>query len=191
MKPHSRRPRGGVLGGFVLATFALSTQAAHASTTFPEALRKKLVLAEIAGPAPGCRLCHQTDAGGLKTATKPFSRSLQAAGVAGANVPSLLAGLDALEADGTDSDRDGVSDVDELVAGTDPNVAVTSDGAPIAEQVPLPETGCALSVAPSPSSVWTALAAALSLGLVARRSRRQRLATANRVAAASRCLDRR
>lgn len=172
MKPSSRRLRGGVLGGLFLASLASFTAPAQGSATFPEALRKKLDLAEIAGPAPGCRLCHQTDAGGLKTATKPLGRSLLAAGVAGANVPSLLAGLDTLEADGTDSDRDGSSDIDELVAGTDPNVAVSDDGAPIAEEVPLPETGCTLGARPSTSSVWTALAALL--WLVARRSRRQR-----------------
>jgi hypothetical protein len=172
MKPSSRRLSGGTLAGLVLVSFASFTLPAHASTTFPEALRNKLGLAEIAGPAPGCRLCHQTDAGGLKTSTKPFSRSLQAAGLAGANVPSLLAGLDTLEADGTDSDRDGVSDIDELVAGTDPNAAVSDDGAPIAEQVPLPETGCALGTAPATSGAWTALVAALWLAV--RRSRRQR-----------------
>lgn len=172
MKPSSRQLRGGVLGGLLLAALASSTTPALASTTFPEALRKKLALAEIAGPAPGCRLCHQNDVGGVKTATKPFSRSLQAAGVAGANVPSLLAGLDALDADGTDSDRDGTSDIAELKAGTDPNVALSDDGAPIAEDIPLPETGCALGAAPSTPSAWTALAAALWLTL--RRSRRQR-----------------
>ena len=172
MKPYSRRLRGGVLGGLLMASFASQAPTAHASTTFPEALRKKLDLPEIAGPAPGCRLCHQTDAGGLKTATRPFSRSLQAAGVAGANVPSLLAGLETLEADGTDSDRDGVADISELERGTDPNVALTDNGDPIADDVPLPETGCAVGAATSTSGVWTALAAAL--WLLARRSRRQR-----------------
>lgn len=172
MKPSSRRLRGGVLGGLVLAAFASFTAPALASTTFPEALRKKLDLAEIAGPAPGCRLCHQTDAGGLKTSTKPLSRSLQAAGLAGANVPSLLAALEALEADGTDSDGDGVSDIAELKVGTDPNVALNDDGAPIAEDIPLPETGCALAGARSTSGAWTALAAAL--WLLTRHSRRQR-----------------
>ncbi len=157
----------------VLASLVSFTAPARASATFPEALRNKLGLAKIPGPAPGCRLCHQTDAGGLKTSTKPFSRSLQAAGVAGANVPSLLAGLDTLEADGTDSDGDGVSDIDELVAGTDPNLAVSDEGAPIAEQVPLPETGCALGGIPAASGGWPAFVAALWL-VVVRRSRRQR-----------------
>jgi hypothetical protein len=155
----------------VLAFLAAFPAPARASATFPEALRNKLGLAQIAGPAPGCRLCHQTDAGGLKTSTKPFSRSLQAAGVAGANVPSLLAGLDTLEADGTDSDGDGVSDIDELVAGADPNVAISEDGAPMAEQVPLPETGCAWGGAPAASGAWPALAAAL--WLLTRRTRRR------------------
>jgi hypothetical protein len=159
----------GALPCMLLASFA---RPAAASATFPEALRGKLELAQVAGPAPGCRLCHQDDLGGLKTATKPLGRSLLKAGAAGASVPSLLAALDSLQAQGTDSDRDGTTDIAELKAGTDPNVAPTVPGslAP-GDDIPLPETGCGLARAPSvPSACAVLLGAVLCL---LRRSRRR------------------
>jgi MYXO-CTERM domain-containing protein len=159
----------GALASVLLASFARS---ATASATFPEALRSKLELAEVAGPAPGCRLCHQDDLGGLKTATKPLGRSLLKAGAAGASVPSLLAALDSLQAGGTDSDRDGTPDIAELKAGTDPNVAVTDPGAPApGDDIPLPETGCGLVRASSEPSASAALLGAMLFLL--RRSRRR------------------
>lgn len=124
---------------------------ARASATFPEALRNKLGLQQVAGPPPGCQLCHRDDLGGLKTATKPFGRALLKAGAMGGSVPSLLAALSTLEADGTDSDVDGVPDVAELEAGTDPNTAPDSAEPPPAPQVPLPETGCSIGRGPSSS----------------------------------------
>jgi hypothetical protein len=130
----------------VASALSLGATSAHASATFPEALRKKLGLTEIVGPPPGCRLCHKDDVGGLNTATKPFARSLRSVGAMATNVPSLLDALDTLEGDGTDSDHDGSGDIAELRAGTDPNVAETPDGTPppAAQEIPLPETGCSM-----------------------------------------------
>jgi hypothetical protein len=161
--------RLGALASVLLASFA---RPAGASATFPEALRSKLELAQVAGPAPGCRLCHQDDLGGLKTATQPLGRSLLKVGAAGASVPSLLAALDSLEAQGIDSDRDGTADIAELKAGTDPNVAPTVPGSsPRGDDIPLPETGCGVAGAPSvPSACVALLGAALWL---LRRSRRR------------------
>lgn len=162
------RLSSGLLAGLLLTGMARS---ASASSTFPEALRGKLGLAQIAGPAPGCRLCHQTDVGGLKTATRPLGRRLLKAGAVGGSVPSLLAALDALEAEGSDSDHDGAPDISELEAGTDPNTAEA--GAPVspAEDVPLPQTGCALTASPSSAGVWTSLLCALGLLWRVRRRR--------------------
>jgi hypothetical protein len=171
MKRRSSVPASILLG---MALWSMAPHAA-ASATFPEALRKKLGLAQIAGPPPGCRLCHKDDLGGLKTASKPFARSLLKAGAMGANVPSLLAALDALESQNTDSDGDGVGDIAELKAGTDPNVGMSSDGMPTqpVDQVPLPETGCTFGHASSEGRSWAALAVALLL-LASRRSRGRR-----------------
>lgn len=161
------------LASVLLSAFA---RPARASATFPEAVRGELGLEQIAGPAPGCQLCHQTDVGGLKTATKPLGRSLSKAGATASSVPALLAALAALEEQGIDSDRDGTPDIEELQAGSDPNVA-SADGsggaAPsLAEEVPLPQTGCSLARAPSPGPfVWASLAVVLLWR--ARRARRR------------------
>lgn len=169
--------RSNQLLGCALASMLLATLArpARASATFPEALRSKLGLEQIAGPAPGCRLCHQTDVGGLKTATQPLGRSLIKAGATASSVSALLAALDVLDQQGTDSDRDGTPDIEELVAGTDPNVASVdgSGGAPpsLAEAVPLPQTGCALARPPS-SEPYTWASLVVALVWCARRARR-------------------
>jgi hypothetical protein len=147
----------------------LCAPGAAASQAFPEALRQKLELPSIAGPGPGCRLCHRDDTGGLKTATQPFARSLMQAGLSAANVPSLTAALDTLETESTDSDRDGVPDVAELQAGEDPNVA-TGVVAPGGDEVPLPRTGCSLS-SPNGACGHPGSLALLALACAARRRR--------------------
>jgi len=137
--------------GVVLAPQAMASQA------YPEALRAELGLAEIADPPTGCLLCHKDLVGGFMTVTKPFGRSLMKAGATGASVPSVRGALQMLQTAGTDSDFDGVADIPELQAGTDPNVAEVTEGEPPIpqpEEVPLPETGCALSGAPAESAVW-------------------------------------
>lgn len=149
-----------IVSSLVCAVLLGVAPSALASVSFPEALRQELNLAAVPPPAPGCRLCHSTDAGGLKTVTTPFGRSMLTAGTTAANVPSMLASLRALETDGTDSDRDGTPDITELEAGTDPNVAQAPDGMPVqpTEAVPLPETGCALRAAPATGvSGWVGL----------------------------------
>jgi hypothetical protein len=164
----SNRLSSGLLACLLLTGLA---RPARASATFPEALRSKLGLTQLAGPGPGCRLCHQTDVGGLKTATQPFGRSMLKAGATGGSVPSLLAALELLEAEGSDSDHDGTTDIAELDAGTNPN-ASDGDAQPSpAAQVPLPETGCGFPRSRSTSPPWVAVA--LAFGWLVRRSRRR------------------
>ncbi len=145
----------------VLGTLCMAASAG-ASTTYPEALRNKLSLAEFPNPPKGCKLCHTDDEGGLQNVSRPFGRSLMKVGALGGSVPSLFAALKSLEADGADSDGDGVDDIAELKAATDPNVAMTSMGEPIEqEQIPLPETGCGVAQRRGPSPVawgWLLLA---------------------------------
>jgi len=148
--------------------------AAAASKNFPEALRSKLGLAALPYPPQGCQLCHQNDEGGPRTATKPFGRTLLKTGTAGGSVPRLYAALKSVEADGVDSDGDGVSDIVELKAETDPNVALSSTGEPLPmDEIPLPQTGCQFA-GPRGSSVGALvilLGAAFSLELRRRRPR--------------------
>jgi hypothetical protein len=158
----------------LLGLFALSLAPhAAASTTFPEALRGKLGLAELPYPPLGCQLCHQDDKGGLLTATKPFGRSVRKEGAVGGSVPSRLAALKTLEAAGTASDGDGSGDIAELKAGTDPNVALSSTGEPLPmDEIPLPETGCGLAHAGGASpSAWALLQGALWFAVRRRRTR--------------------
>jgi hypothetical protein len=138
------RSRTTLLLCLVVQLFARS---AAASVTFPETIRKELELDAVPPPSPGCRVCHKDDAGGLKTVTTPFGRSMMSAGASAANVGSVVGALSTLKAEGTDSDGDGVGDIDELVAGTDPNGGSAPDGTPTAppEQVPPPETGCTVN----------------------------------------------
>jgi hypothetical protein len=155
-----------------LAVLLSVTSAARASTTFPEALRKKLELDAIVGPGPGCQLCHKDDVGGLNTATKPVGRALKIAGATGANVPSLLAALETLEAEGADSDEDGTPDIAELRDGTDPNVGV---GGSSFEDIPLPQTGCGVPRGGAPSGYgWVLLLSAALWTRVRAASRRAR-----------------
>jgi hypothetical protein len=114
-----------------------------ASEAFPPVVKAELRLKA----APDCTLCHRDDQGGVHTVTKPFGLTMLGLGVTGGNVGSLEAALRTDEADATDSDGDGVPDVDELRNGTDPNVPQATDGGTIAlpKQPPLPETGCSVS----------------------------------------------
>jgi len=156
-----------LLGGVVVA----ASSGALASATYPEELRAQLGLANVVGPGPGCQLCHRDDLGGLKTATKPFARSLMQAGATGANVPSLRSALAVLQSNGTDSDGDGVGDIDELRAGEDPNVPAEGSGV-VLEDIPPPETGCTLGKGDRPGPINLGLLALGALALLVCRSRR-------------------
>src|SRR5262249_60151873 len=92
---------------------------AHGPSIYPPEVRAPLSLPDT----PACTLGHETESGGFGTVTKPFGKSMQARGLVAQNLGSLDTALDALAAEHTDSDHDGVGDIDELKAGSDPNVA--------------------------------------------------------------------
>ena len=79
--------------------------------------------------SPACSLCHLGGKTGGVTTVTPFVLALKQRGFEGRGA-SLRAALVKLEADGVDTDGDGVGDVAELRAGTDP-----------ASPVPLAPTG--------------------------------------------------
>ncbi len=113
---------------------------AVASTNYPTVIETYL---SLSNPIPeSCSLCHTNGATGVGTVNTPFGKSARAKGLVSGNDAKLRQVLDALVADHTDSDGDGVSDIDELKAGTSPNVAGTST--PVA---PL-KYGCGAQVAP-------------------------------------------
>ena len=113
-----------------LALLVLSiSPAALASDPFPDVIKTQLNLPE----APLCTICHETLIGGLMTVNKPFGRTLQQKyGVRLLDSEGLKAALRQMQANGDDSDGDRVSDIAELLGGTDPNVP--SEG-PVMEEV--------------------------------------------------------
>jgi MYXO-CTERM domain-containing protein len=147
----------------------LLARSAFASPTYPAIIQSELQLMQ----APDCTLCHRDDLGGAGTVIRPFGRTLmghfQLTG--GNNIAALKAALAGDEAQHSDSDGDGVGDIDELLMNTNPNVGVS--GVETAPDVPLPETGCALAHgAPSGGAAWGLTLAALSLFFARRRHSR-------------------
>jgi hypothetical protein len=140
-------------------TLALGT--AWASPSYPAALQ------DAAGMAcsPSCVVCHATAAGGGGTANQPFTGALVARGLVGGGADStLVSALAQLDADGVDTDGDGVTDLDALAAGADPNggADLCGAGAPTG-----PTYGC-VQAAPGPT---VPLLAALAVLLAASRRR--------------------
>jgi hypothetical protein len=104
-----------VLGLLTLEGLGRSSLA-QAKSEFPGEIKNSYGLAY---DVP-CSVCHVKGNTGSATPITPFALSLRARGLTGDN-QSLSSALSKLESDAVDSDGDGVTDVNELKAGTDPN----------------------------------------------------------------------
>lgn len=152
------------------AAFALATTAL-ATGNFPGALESDLTL----DYQPPCSLCHEGGKTGGGTVNTPFGKAMRARGLVADDENSLSTALGKMMDDAVDSDEDGTTDVDELVAGADPNVA--GDGSLGANS---PQYGCGAQIAPgslasgSPAALGLALLTAIGLAaqLRTRRARR-------------------
>jgi len=148
------------------ATMILTAASAHATPTFPRALARHLG-AEQTVP---CATCHEgpTRKG---TVTTPVGAALRARGLVAHDEASLVKALDTARADQQDSDGDGALDVDELRAGTSPNVAEAGAGQAAGADGTGCHMGASLGAAGARSDVGLFGLALLVAYAVARRAR--------------------
>jgi hypothetical protein len=91
-------------------TVIASPASVLAHPRFPGAIQQHLGLRQ----SPSCSLCHGSTAGGGPV-VQPFGKAMLAAGLSGASDDQgVAAALDQLESDGTDSNGDGISDIESL-----------------------------------------------------------------------------
>lgn len=146
---------------FTAAALVLLTGgSAFATANFPAATRTHLSLTYD----PQCALCHTNGITGKGTVTTPFGKSMMARGLVASDETALNSALDKMVTDKVDSDGDGVTDIDELKAGTDPN---TKAG----ETATAAGYGCN-ATAGDPSALGAGLL--VGLGLLVSRRRRAR-----------------
>lgn len=109
-----------------------------------------------APPPQSCALCHTNGVTGFGTVNTLFGTAMRARGLTGgANTASVGTALDKLAADAFDGDGDGVTDVAELMAGTNPNTfdgtatdGGTGGGGGTTTEVPALKYGCGAAVVP-------------------------------------------
>lgn len=152
---------GRALAGLVLAGAGLICGVAQARPEFPPDIARHL----SASVDPACSICHLEGKTGGITVVTPFALALRAHGFTESSA-TLNAALDQMAADGTDTDGDGVPDVEELRAGTDPNSPVL--GATTAD----PRYGCGVASGPW-RPAWLAPGLIVAAAALRRRARRR------------------
>ena len=129
-----------------IALTSLIATVAWATPEFPSAIQAKYSLSA----PPLCELCHTNGDTRIGSVTTPIGAALRQRGLRMGDTTSLNAALDRLEVEGVDSDGDGVTDVAELIAGTNPNVREAAAGGgsgSTVEDLPPTRFGCGASVA--------------------------------------------
>jgi|SRR6185437_2411593 len=166
----------------IIAAVALAPRIAAANPLFPTTVQSHLGLSYL----PPCTICHETDLGGTGTATKPFAVAMKAVGLSGLDSSTVDPSLDALQAMGTDSDCNGIPDIQQLEDGQDPNTGEYIDNSgkkapadPGCSGVIMPAYGCGAQVAPASTPtdsapLLAAFATALGVALTRFRPRRPR-----------------
>ncbi|HEY3357328.1 MAG TPA: hypothetical protein VGQ83_29025 [Polyangia bacterium] len=116
-----------------LVLVAAAAGPAAATPNLPAALT-----AHLQAPVePHCRVCHEGGVTGRGTVTTPFGLAMMARGLVAYDEGSLTTALDRMATDAVDSNHNGVTDIDELKAGTDPNAGAAPADVPV--------YGCAVS----------------------------------------------
>jgi hypothetical protein len=163
---HSKRWTVGLVACVAGMVVFVRAPAASAKKEFPGEIAQHLG----AKTNPPCGLCHEYGKTGNATLVTPFAWSMRARGMS--NGGSIIEALDRVAADKVDSDDDGALDVDEIVAGSDPNSPDSTPGHP--GTVGDPRLGCSVAgeARGDPLSWLAPVAALLWLGLGARRRER-------------------
>ena len=159
-----------------LLVIALSSSGALASENFPDTIKTALAMP---GPKPPCITCHDTEEGGSDTVNRPFGKRVIGYGLQGGDTQTLTGILARMREGGDDSDLDGMSDINEIIAGRNPNINDITGRPP--DDYPPPVYGCRSSGARGPgastSGGWTIAAAGLLLAhWLRRRESRRKLA---------------
>jgi hypothetical protein len=137
----------------LLASSSMST----ASLLFPNELKTHWSISKLPPSAgqDGCLLCHTKDSGGVGTATRLFAQKLRTKyDLSAGDLGSLDSALDRIEKNADDSDRDGVSDYDEIV------VHQTNPSDSASRPAPIPSDGGAGGASSSSASSGGTAAAA-------------------------------
>ncbi|MDB4981242.1 MAG: hypothetical protein JWM82_1994 [Myxococcales bacterium] len=152
------------LGGMLLVALAWP-RAADAKDEFPREIATHLG----AQAAPPCGLCHLNAKTGGDTLITPFAWGMRARGLT--DQQTLLGALDRVRSDDVDSDGDGTTDIDEIIAATDPNSAASTPATPgtLAD----PQLGCAVGSSSAPAAGKAGLTGATLLAVMLLRRRRR------------------
>lgn len=163
----SHQLSSGLLRSVAAAALLVSSLAgardACATESFPRAISEHLG----APYYPECAICHVGGKTGGGTVTTPFGRSARARGLVAEDEGILTAVLDQMRSEKVDSDADGVTDIDEIIAGLDPNL-------PPDDTIGLQKYGCVGTVAGAGSAPVPAGAALLVVVALAVARRRRR-----------------
>lgn len=108
----------------LVASMALASVPALASPNFPSEIVKDV---GSTCPPADCTLCHASSAGGGKPTT-PFGIALVGFGLVPNDTTSLQNALTKMEAAKTDSNNNGIADIDELKACRDPSSGASTVG---------------------------------------------------------------